>query len=191
MSDLVRQASQEIEDKQNKYIYDVLMAAASVWEAPFYGTGTGVVKATLNPMLQHWMRLGGATIVGDIAIISQLAELTGFAADTTKKQFAGPIIEEYNANGFIGRYYGADVVQLTNAYGRDGVTPLVDTNALFIMPKGISQDLRPLKILREGDVQSMDATHIDDLSYEIRLDQNFGAGVVIGKKPYMSVYQSV
>ena len=191
MSDLVRQASQEIEDKQNKYIYDVLMAAASVWEAPFYGTGTGVVKATLNPMLQHWMRLGGATIVGDIAIISQLAELTGFAADTTKKQFAGPIIEEYNANGFIGRYYGADVVQLTNAYGRDGVMPLVDTNALFIMPKGISQDLRPLKILREGEVQSMDATHIDDLSYEIRLDQNFGAGVVIGKKPYMSVYQSV
>lgn len=185
----MRQASQEIEDKQNKYVYDVLMAAATAWEAPFYGSGTGVVKATLNPMLQHWMRVGGATIIGDIAMISQLAGLTGFAADTTKTQYAGDIILEQNNNGFVGRYYGADVVQMVNAYGSDGKTTLLPTNKLFILPKAASSSMRPLKIVRVGDVQSMDATFIDDLTYEIRMDQEFGAGVVVGNKPYMSIYE--
>lgn len=200
MSDLINQAAREIEDKQNKYIYDVLVAAAANWTTPFYGSGAGIVKATLNPMLQHWMRVGGATIVGDIAIISKLADETGFTAYTnatttsgttvtkTGKQFTESIINEQNANGFIGRYYGADVVQLVNPYANDGTTTLLDVDKLFILPKSASVDMRPLKILREGDVKSTEATNIDDLTYEIRLDQYFGAGIVTGKKPYMSMY---
>ena len=46
-----------------------------------------------------------------------------------------------------------------------------------------------LKVVFEGDVQSTESTNIDDLAYEIRLDQWFGAGIVLGKTPTMSVYK--
>ena len=49
--------------------------------------------------------------------------------------------------------------------------------------------MRPLKVVFEGDVQSTESTNIDDLAYEIRLDQWFGAGIVLGKTPTMSVYK--
>lgn len=48
--------------------------------------------------------------------------------------------------------------------------------------------MRPLKVVFEGSVQSAESTNIDDLAYEVRLDQYFGAGIVVGKTPCMSVY---
>ena len=43
-------------------------------------------------------------------------------------------------------------------------------------------------MLYEGDIQSTESTNIDDLAYEVRLDQWFGSGIVIGKTPTMGVY---
>lgn len=36
---------------------------------------------------------------------------------------------------------------------------------------------------------SAESTNIDDMAYEVRLDQFFGAGIVIGKTPALSVYE--
>ena len=52
-------------------------------------------------------------------------------------------------------------------------------------------DARPLKVLFEGDVQSQEATNIDDKAYEVRLDQYVGAGLVYGDHPTMSVYEDL
>ena len=41
----------------------------------------------------------------------------------------------------------------------------------------------------EGDVDAVDTTNIDDASYEVCLRQFFNAGIVVGERPYMSVYQ--
>ena len=38
-------------------------------------------------MIQHWMRTGAVTLLGDIAIVSQLAEQTGFTAAAGTQQF--------------------------------------------------------------------------------------------------------
>jgi hypothetical protein len=35
---------------------------------------------------------------------------------------------------------------------------------------------------------AQEATNIDDKSYEVRLDQFFGAAMVYGDRPYISVY---
>ena len=90
--------------------------------------------------------------------------------------------------GVIGVYYGAKVVNLVNPYMGDNVTPLINTKRLYILPAAASMDMRPLKVVFEGDVQSTESTNIDDLAYEVRLDQFFGAGIVLGKTPTMSVY---
>lgn len=189
MADLIRDASYEMHTKQIQYIQQVLNAAASSWASPFYGTGAGISKTVLNPMIQHWMRTGAVTLLGDIAIVSKLADETGFTAATGTQQYSPSIIDEVIKTGIIGVYYGAKVVNLVNPYLDDNVTPVIDTKRLYILPSAASVDMRPLKVLYEGDVQSTESTNIDDLAYEIRLDQFFGAGIVTGKTPAMSVYE--
>ena len=188
MADLIRDAANEMSQKEIEHIQTVLHTAATNWSTPFYGTGSGVVKTVLNPMIQHWMRTGAVSLLGDIAIISKLAEQTGFTASTTTQQYSPSIIDEYVRSGVIGTYYGAKVVNLVNPYLADNVTPQIDTKKLYILPTAAAADMRPLKVVFEGDVQSAESTNIDDLAYEVRLDQYFGAGIVIGKTPCMSVY---
>lgn len=188
MADLIRDASNEMTTKQTEYIQSVLHTAAESWATPFYGSGSGIVKTVLNPMIQHWMRTGAVSLLGDIAIVSKLSEQTGFTAATTTQQFSPAVIDEVMRTGVIGSYYGAKVVNLVNPYLGDNVTPAIDTKRLYILPSGASSDMRPLKVLYEGDVQSTESTNIDDLAYEVRLDQWFGAGIVVGKTPTMSVY---
>ena len=189
MADLIRDASYEMNVKEIQYIQSVLHSAADNWSTPFYGAGTGIVKSVLNPMIQHWMRTGSVTLLGDVAVISKLAEQTGFTAATATQQYSPSVIEEVMRTGLIGTYYGAKVVTLVNPFLNDNITPLIDTRRLYILPSTASSDMRPLKVVYEGSVQSVESTNIDDLAYEIRLDQWFGAGIVTGKTPTMSVYE--
>lgn len=190
MSDLIAEAAREMEAAELAHIRQVLENGYLTLATPYYAAGSGLVAATLNPMIRHWMRYGGAALVGDIEVTSKVAELTGFAASNTAKQYASGIITEQNENGFIGKYLGAQVVTMANPYvtGSDTETVL-DPAKLFILPTGLAADARPLKVVFEGDVQSMEANNIDDKSFEVRLDQYFGAGLVYGDHPNMSIYQ--
>ena len=192
MSDLILDASYQMELAQLGYIYKVLTEAYANMAAPYYGAGAGIVPETLNPMIRHWARIqggAGAALLGDIDVISKLGEQTGFKAAADSNQFAEELILEQNRNGYVGTYNSAKVIQLVNPMVDGTDTPVLETNKLFVLPTAIDVSMRPLKVVMEGDVQSIDATNIDDLSYEIRLDQYFGAGVVFGDRPYMSVYE--
>ena len=57
--------------------------------------------------------------------------------------------------------------------------PVIDEKRLYILPSAASMDMRPLKVVFEGDVFSTEATKIDDLSWEIRLDQYFNAAIAM------------
>lgn len=188
MSDLVMAATREMANAENKVIEDTLLAGASAWGSPFYGTGAGVLAATLNPMVQHWLRTGSAAIVGDIAAIQKLAELTGFTAAVGTQQFSPDIINEFNTTGRIGFYKGASVVQFINPYDHDGKTTIMQQGALYIIPTATRVEDRPLKVVRKGQILSVDHTDIDEMTYEIRMDEQFGAGIAMGDYPMMSVY---
>lgn len=188
MADLIRDAAFEMSAKEIEYVQSVLYAAAANWASPFYGTGNGIVKTVLGPMIQHWMRTGSVALLGDIAIVSKLAEQTGFTAAAGTQQYSPSIIDEYVRTGVIGVYYGAKVVNLVNPYLGDNVTPLINEKRLYVLPTAASVDMRPLKVVFEGDVQATESTNIDDLAYEVRLDQFFGAGIAMGKTPTMSMY---
>ena len=190
MSDLIVDATYQLELAEMALIQKVLNDAAKDWKAPYYGTGSGLVKATLDPMIRHWMRMsnGAPALLGDIEMTHKLSELTGFTASADMKQFAPDIIMEQNAAGFIGRYNGANVINLVNPIVEGTDEALHDTNKLYILPTGIDAGMRPLKVVYEGGVQSQEASNIDDKSYEIRLDQYIGAGIVVGERPYLSVY---
>ena len=189
-ADVINDASFQMECAMNGYIESVLTTAAATWSAPYYGTGSGLVKSTLDPMVMHWIRVaGGAAIFGDIAENTKLGELTGFAANSSTQQFAGNIINEQNQNGVIGTYLSAKVVNLINPLKEDGTDGFVfNDKKLYIVPTGIDAGMRPLKVVFEGDVFSTEATNIDDLSWEIRLDQYFNAAIAKGIRPYMGMY---
>ena len=188
-ADLINKGSYQMEVAINRYVQSVLSAAASTWQAPYYNHGTGLVKSTLDPMIIHWLRTtGGATILADIAETNKLYGLTGFVA-TTNTQLNDDLLGEQNANGFIGLYNGAKVLNLVNPFAEDGTDAVVfDAKKIYILPNAIDASMRPLKVVFEGDVFSTEATNIDDLSWEIRLDQYFNAGIAYGDRPYLSVY---
>lgn len=186
MSDMIIDAAGEMDKKKLELVEQVLLAGAANWAAPYYSTGAGLVAATLDPMVQHWMRTGGAAIVGDIAIIQRLAELSGFVA-TTNTQFSEEAINAYHRTGHIGFYKGATVHQLVNPYDVHG-NPVLDINAMYVLPAGADAASRPLKYVEEGDVYTIEATNIDDVTFEVRLGQYVGAGLAVGNTPAMSVY---
>ena len=193
IADLIRDANREITLMKLKRIEAVLHDAIDDLGAPYYGTGTGLVQATLDAQIAYFSRLGRVTLLGDQAAVSQLAGLTGMVmnpgATNPSWQRSGAMVDEYNNNGFIGTYKGCDVVKMVNGYRDDEVTPILDPDWIYIIPAGMTGDTRNLKVVNEGGINSMSSQNIDDLTYEVRLDQWFGAGFITGKKPTIGAYK--
>lgn len=188
MADLIREANREMTNKKMKKIEQVLHAAMGNFSQEFYGTGTGIEPAVLDVIINHFRRIGPVTIVGDMEAVGKLAGVAGMEMSSTQTQFSDNMINEYNDNGFIGKYKGCNVVAMTNAYDEDGVTPILNPNWLYIVPGNMSSDNRNLKIVNEGGVSSFEAQDINDLVFEIRLDQWFGTAFVTGKVPTIGGY---
>lgn len=195
MADLIRQANTEMTLMKLMKIEDVLHSAVATYASPFYASGTGIVKASLDAQLAYFRRLGPVTILGDIAAVGQMAGLAGMAMNPgtgTDKFTQRPdsILVEQNENGFIGKYNGANVVSMANTYRDGSTTPVLSADWLYLIPGGMTGDARNLKIVNEGSVNAVDSQNIDDLVYEIRLDQWFGAGFVTGgKQPTIGAYK--
>ena len=109
--------------------------------------------------------------------------------NSTTTQRSGSMVDEFNNNGFIGRYNGCNVVAMTNAYRQGETTPILKDNWLYLVPGNLSADMRNLKLVEEGTVQAFEAQDINDLVYEIRLDQLFGAAFVTGQIPTAGAYK--
>ncbi len=188
MGDLIAEANREITNMKLLKIESVLHAALSNYQSPFYGTGTGVVKPTLDAQLAYFRRLGPVTLLGDQAAVGQLAELTGMAMNQTISQHSDAQINEFNENAFLGKYLGCNVVCMNNAYEAGKTTPILNENIIYIVPGNVSGDYRNLKVVNEGDVQAFESQNIDDLTYEIRIAQWFGAAFVTGEIPTIGAY---
>jgi len=190
IGDLIREANEAITDKKLKMAQQVLHAGIANFSTPFYDASiTTLNKGLLDAQLQHFRRFGPVTILGDMAIVSQLASFTGMAVNPTSMQYSGNLIDERNNNGFIGNYNGCAVVGMTNAYEEDGITPILNPNWLYILPGGQTAEARNLKLVNEGGVNSMSSQNIDDRTYEVLIDTWFGAAFVTGKNPTSGAHE--
>ena len=187
MADLIRQANDQFTLLKLKHVERVLHNGIQTFGAPFYNTGTGIVKATLDAQLKHFKRLGNVVILGDS--VEDLFGIAGAAVNASTVQYSGSMIDEMNNNGFIGKYNGASLVKMQNAYEDDGVTPVLNVDWLYIIVSGISKDMMNLKVLNEGPVYSMSQQTIDDHTLETELTQRFGAGFVVGTVPNIGAYE--
>lgn len=188
--EIAADASYEITNKIVGRTQTVLNTGLVGMASPNYGTGTGLIKATLDAQILAFKRLGTpVTLVGDLSVISKLIGLTGFQLATGIYQTDNSLIQEQNQNGFIGTYNGCNVVQLVNPFQNGSFTnTILPVSYLYIVPSGAAA-LRPLKVAIENDIPPMDVTNIDDRSYEMRLDKHVGAALVYGDRAYIGAYK--
>lgn len=180
---LITKASEKMEIAITKKVQTVLYAGFSGLASPNFASGAGVVKNTFDPILTSMSRVAKPVILGDAAVLSKLTALTGF-----NNVVAESLALEHNQNGFIGTYLGGNVVKLNNPFEVNSLTnTMLRQDLIYVIPAG-SNSLRPLKIHLEGDVQSMEATNIDDKSYEVRLDKYVGVGL-IGDTKFLGIYE--
>lgn len=183
----INDAADEMEKKMIQQIEATLYAAFSGYSSPNYASGSGVVAATLDPMIVAMSRLGNVSVIGDINIVSKLSALTGFTVTTSTVAYSDGIMNEHNNNGYIGKYKAANVVKLNNPLVRGSLSSTVlKGDLLYIVPSGVES---PLKVVNEGDVESMDATNINDNTMEVQLRKYFGSAVIFGDNAYMGIYE--
>lgn len=189
MPDLIRQANDQFTMLKLKHVEKVLHTSITTFGSPWYTSGSGLVKATIDPQLKHFKRLGNVTILGDS--VEDFFGLAGAVSNATTGavQYSGSMIDEMNNNGFIGKYNGASLVKLLNTYEDDGVTPVLNPDWYYILVNGVSRDQMNLKALNEGPVYSMTQQTIDDHTFETELTQRFGAGFIVGDKPNCGAYE--
>lgn len=180
---LITQASNEMEAKKLMYIDQVLRAAAKdgAFTPGSYASGAGLVKATFDPLLFNMQRLGNVRIVGDVAAVAPMADLAGYHNAISDAAYDG-----LHKNGHIGNYLGASVHKITSPLKAGSYDPVIDKNWLYFVTGNES----PLKVVNEGSVQALDATNIDDNSYEMVLRQNFGAAFVVGDVSTIAAYEN-
>lgn len=192
MADLIREANREMTNAKIKDVQKTLQSALAggAYSSPFYATATGAInKTALDAQIMHFRRLGPVTLLGDIAAVSQLANLTGMAFSSTQTQRTDAMIQEYNDNGYIGKYMGCDVVAMTNAFEPNTITPVLDPNYIYIIVGGLSANEKNLKLINEGAVNSMESNNIDDRIEEILLYQWFGSAFVTGVYPTIGAFK--
>lgn len=192
MADLIREANQKIFDKKLEIVQNVLQAGfQNVNQSPWYAKSVGTFNPSLlEAQVLHFRRLGPVTLLGDIAAVGNLDASAGMTINSTPTwAYSGGMLDEHNNNGYLGKWKGADVVGMTNGYKADGVTPILNPNWIYIIPGAQSADMRNLKIVNEGGINSMASQNIDDRVTEVLLYTWFGAAFVVGKKPTSGAHE--
>ena len=191
IADLIREANAKILEKKIGIVENVLHAGVVPAGAPWYDKSVGGFNpALLDAQVMHFRRLGPVTLLGDIAAVGQLDASAGMTINATPTwAYSGNMLDQHNANGYLGKWHGADVVGMTNAYKDDGVTPVLNPDWIYIIPGGQSADMRNLKIVNEGGINSMASQNIDDRVYETLLYTWFGAAFVVGKNPTSGAHE--
>lgn len=178
MADLVNLATAEITTKITEHLLKTLTAAVSNLATPYYQEANALTGAIVDPLVRRLLRFGGATIIGDIDTTTEIANFPGF------KQ-SDKMIENFNMTGTIGNYKGARVVNLLNPELK------LPTNYVWFIANPNNPEERDLKFGYSGRLNTIDAQHIDDLTYETRLDQVVSTGYMLRDNPRMSVIKLI
>ncbi|MFO1442806.1 hypothetical protein KDN24_06205 [Bacillus sp. Bva_UNVM-123] len=183
--ELAHKATTQMELAIVKRIQDSIYAAFSSMSTPNYAPGSGIAKATFDPILHAMLRVGGsASVVGDIEALSKFTGVAGFS-----DKVADALAIEHNQNGMIGTYLSGKLVKLNNPFQANSLTDtILRKDLIYVIPSG-DESLRPVKVQFEGGVQTTDApVNINSKEVEFRFDQYVGVGTV-GVRKLLGVYE--
>lgn len=186
---------QVVADMINQMFYNVITnmhksiaAIATAGGIAAYKENSGILKTDVDKLLKDLRRWGSLTISGDISVVSQLEDFTGFNTGSSTVQFSEAVMEEIRKTGLLKIYRGTPIVEIPNAYnvtkmdataGVDG-GPYFQTylpeGLLFILPK--TNYSSPLQVGIKGGVTSMSGQDINLRLNVQRFDMEFGSIVI-------------
>jgi len=179
---MAERAVDKIDQRIVQELEETMYNSFSTFSSPNYAKGTGVEPAVLDEQIDAFMRLGGVSLVGDVQAIGKITSIDGF------DRVPDEMIMNYNKNRHLGIYRGANVVQLINPLIRGSLTDtMLRRDLIYIVPSG-SPEMRPLKVVFEGDMVMRERENFEDGSYEMVLGKHFGAKV-IGAEKYLGLYE--
>lgn len=185
LTKIAAQATVAMEMAIVKRIQDSIYAAFSAMSSPNYAAGSGIAKATFDPILHAMNRAGGsAAVIGDIEALAKFTGIAGF-----NSAVADALALEHNQNGMIGTYLGGKLVKLNNPFVPNSLSETeLRKDLVYVVPAG-DEALRPVKVHFEGGVQTTDApVNINSKEVEFRFDQYVGVGAV-GVRKLLGIYE--
>ncbi|MGG4434600.1 hypothetical protein AAXE64_08560 [Priestia megaterium] len=186
MTKLAASAALKLEMAIVKRIQDATYAAFASLGSPNYASGAGITKSGFDPILNAMKRVGGsASVMGDVEALAKFTSLAGF-----NNTVADQLALEHNQNGMIGKYLGANLMQLDNPLQVGSLTKTeLRKDLIYVLPTG-DVDLRPIKVQFEGGVQSITSAtpNMDSKEVEFRFDQYVGVST-IGTRKLMGIYE--
>lgn len=185
-------------DKINEHVDQVvtdLMNAATgyvmrEWYKQFKALGgvkyfketAGLTKAALDETIKDVKRFGKVNLLGDYAMVSQVADYVGIVqavGTATSARISDATLDEINRTGLVSTYKGAGVVEIPNAYNLTKLLPdgsnfdlYLPENLLFAIPQGQSV---PFHLVRRGEVTSMSGNDVTTGQEFARFDLEIGA----------------
>lgn len=148
----------------------------------YYKETAGLTKAALDEIIRDVQRYGRVNLLGDYAMVSQIADHVGFAqiAGTPgSARISDAILEEINRTGMVSSYKGAGIVEIPNAYNFTKLLPdgsnfelYLPENLLFAIPQGQSV---PFHVIRRGEVTTMSGNDVATGQEYTRFDLEIGA----------------
>lgn len=183
---LAAQAAGKMEIAIMKRVQDSIYEAfKAMGNGVNYNAGSGITKKAFDPILAAMRRAGGsATILGDFEALAGFTELTGFN-DRVPSEYA----IQHNENGLIGKYNGANLLQVDNPFQPNSLTETELRKDLVYVVPNADAELRPVKVQFAGGTTSIDApVNIDSKQVEFRFDKHVGVGV-IGTRKLLGVYE--
>lgn len=187
----IAQVKTDILNNAKKYIiakvYDAIKNATGVkYQHEFT---TGLTKAEFDALLNKVRRNGKPSIVGDYALLSQLAPFAGYA-ETLNTINIGRIseaaMEEIRQSGLLASYLGAAVVEMPNPYDEYKLTAdgsnfetMLPAGLGFIIPTGAQS---PIATYTRGGLTSFTGNDVKSGKIVTRFDLEVGCDVAKGQE---------
>lgn len=164
-----------IMDGLEEAIYDEINASliASIANMPAANTHSaaafdaGEMQTLVNTVMAYG---SGATIFCTRAFAGTIITAEGYVADADKNDIRN--------QGYLGKFYGADIVALPQSFTDEtNTTKVIDPEYAWVIPKGGSASEKVVKVALEGQT-IIDESKNADMSREIQAYKKFGTAVL-------------
>lgn len=178
LSELLDIFMEELENILYEDILTAIMALKENLPAANKNSGTTFIEDEFLTVMNTVSAYGTPVIFTTRAFAQKnLLPADGWMSDMAR--------EEMRNQGYLGKYYGADVVVLEQSFTDPSNTKKVlDENFAFVMPTGSNE--KPIKVSLEGDVYIREADR-EDWSKEMQIYRK--AGIAVLNTNYLGVFE--
>lgn len=188
-----------IRNKATLYVMNkIITSIENANGVKYYDEEAGLSKAGVDGVLNAIRRFGRPNVLGDYALVSQFVNFAGWNSTVTGiKGVSDDMINELQAEGFLGRYNGSIISEIQNPYnlnkivtdgsGNKNFAPLLPTGFGFVVPQG--QSTSAVQTFTQGGLTSFSGNDVTTGEILTRFDLAVAADVVKGREYEIGVLE--